>query len=66
MGEVEAKRFQPLSHFGTGGFLNMTELRDCRVERVTVYDVCYDDGMAEEVHGFYEQPDATVCRSRTS
>lgn len=44
----------------------MIELRDCRVERITVYDICYDDGMAEEVHGFYEQPDATACRSRTS
>lgn len=44
----------------------MAELRDCRVERVAVYDVCYDDEMDEEVHGFYEQPDATARRSRTS
>ena len=43
----------------------MTELRDYRVERVAAYDVCYDDEMAEEVHGFYEQPVATACRSRT-
>lgn len=34
----------------------MAELQDCRVERVAVYDVYYDDEMAEEVHGFYEQP----------
>ena len=44
----------------------MTELRDRRVERVAVYDVCYDDEMAEEVHGFYGQPVAMAFRSRTS